>query len=75
MGLLDPFNTHVLVALQGSKVVGFATGTYLAVVNMGFVGYLAPQRGTTRGAAQPAGRAGSRSRSTFPERTRGRPGA
>ncbi len=41
MGLLDPFNTHVLVARRGRRVVGFATGTYLAVVNMGFVGYLA----------------------------------
>lgn len=41
MGLLDPFNTHVLVARRGSRVLGFATGTYLAVVNMGFVGYLA----------------------------------
>lgn len=41
MGLLDPFNTHVLVAKRGRRVLGFATGTYLAVVNMGFVGYLA----------------------------------
>ncbi len=42
LGLLDPFNTHVLIARRdGSPVLGFATGTYLAVVNMGFVGYLA----------------------------------
>jgi len=41
LGLLDPFNTHVLVARRGSRVLGFATGTYLAVVNMAFVGYLA----------------------------------
>lgn len=41
LGLLFPFNIHFLVARAGGRVVGLATGSYLAVVNMGFVGYLA----------------------------------
>jgi len=41
LGLLFPFNVHFLVARSGGRVVGLATGSYLAVVNMGFVGYLA----------------------------------
>jgi hypothetical protein len=41
LGVLRPFNVHFLVARRGSRVVGIATGNYLAVVNMGFVGYLA----------------------------------
>lgn len=41
LGLMFPFNTYFFVALRGGKVVGFCSGTYMAVVNMGFVGYLA----------------------------------
>jgi len=44
LGLLFPFNLHFLVARRGERVVGLATGTYLAVVNVGFVGYLAVGR-------------------------------
>ena len=45
LGLLFPFNLHFLVARAGGRVVGLATGSYLAVVNMGFVGYLAAAPG------------------------------
>ncbi len=45
LGLLYPFNIHFLVARRGAQVVGLATGSYLAVVNMGFVGYLAVEPG------------------------------
>lgn len=41
LGLLQPFNQQFLVARHGRRVVGLCTGSYLAVVNMGFVGYLA----------------------------------
>lgn len=41
LGLLFPFNFHFLVAKLEGRVVGLVTGNYLAVVNMGFVGYLA----------------------------------
>lgn len=41
LGLLQPFNIHFLIARRGARVLGLATGSYLAVVNMGFVGYLA----------------------------------
>ena len=41
LGLLFPFNTHFFVARRAGKVIGFCSGTYMAVVNMGFVGYLA----------------------------------
>jgi len=41
LGLLEPFNLHFLVARKQGRVVGLATASYLAVVNMGFVGYLA----------------------------------
>lgn len=41
MGLLFPFNIHFLVARSGKRVLGLATGSYLAIVNIGFVGYLA----------------------------------
>ena len=44
LGLLFPFNLHFLVARRGDRVVGLATGSYLAVVNVGFVGYLAVGR-------------------------------
>lgn len=41
LGLLAPFNFHFLVAHQGPSVAGFISGTYLAIANVGFVGYLA----------------------------------
>ncbi|MEO8499938.1 MAG: hypothetical protein ABI565_03420 [Vicinamibacteria bacterium] len=41
LGLLSPYNFHFLVAHQGNRVLGFVTGSYLAIVNLGFVGYLA----------------------------------
>lgn len=41
LGLLTPFNFHFLVAHEGERVVGFISGTYLAIANLGFVGYLA----------------------------------
>lgn len=41
LGLLTPFNFHFLVAHQGHRVAGFISGTYLAIANLGFVGYLA----------------------------------
>jgi hypothetical protein len=44
LGLLYPFNVHFLVAVRGERVIGLATGSYLAVVNVGFVGYLAVGR-------------------------------
>ena len=40
-GLLEPFNLHFLVARAEGRVRGLAVGSYLAVVNLGFVGYLA----------------------------------
>lgn len=43
LGLLYPFNVHFLVARKQDRVVGLATGSYLSVVNMGFVGYLASE--------------------------------
>lgn len=41
LGLLTPFNFHFLVAHYGERVAGFISGTYLAIANIGFVGYLA----------------------------------
>ena len=41
LGLLYPFNFHYLVARVDERAAGLATGHYLALVNMGFVGYLA----------------------------------
>lgn len=41
LGLLAPFNFHFLVAHQGPSLAGFISGTYLAIANVGFVGYLA----------------------------------
>lgn len=41
LGLLAPFNFHFMVAHQRGRVVGFISGSYLAIVNLGFVGYLA----------------------------------
>lgn len=41
LGLLAPFNFHFLVAHEGERVLGFISGTYLAIANLGFVGYLA----------------------------------
>ncbi len=43
LGLLFPGNIHILVARKHGRVVGLATGSYLAAVNVGFVGYLASQ--------------------------------
>jgi len=43
LDLLYPFNFHYLVARANDRAVGLATGHYLALVNMGFVGYLAVQ--------------------------------
>ncbi len=40
-GFLYPFNIHFLIGWKHGRVVGLATGSYLSVVNMGFVGYLA----------------------------------
>ncbi len=42
-GFLFPFNVHFLVARKNGRVVGLATGSYLSVANVGFVGYLASQ--------------------------------
>ncbi len=42
-GYVFPFNIHFLVARKNGRVVGLATGSYLSVVNVGFVGYLASQ--------------------------------
>jgi GNAT superfamily N-acetyltransferase len=47
LGLSRPFNFHYLVALQGDKVLGFGCCTYLALVNMGFIDYLAVDSGAT----------------------------
>jgi hypothetical protein len=41
LGVLYPFNFHYLVARADERAVGLATGHYLALVNLGFVGYLA----------------------------------
>lgn len=41
LGVLYPFNFHYVVARVDDQVVGLATGHYLALVNLGFVGYLA----------------------------------
>ncbi len=43
LGLQFPGNIHILVARRHGRVVGLATGSYLAAVNVGFVGYLASQ--------------------------------
>ncbi len=40
-GLATDTAWHLLVAEQGSKVVGLASGTYLGNVNIGVIGYLA----------------------------------
>ncbi len=45
LGISRPFNFHYLVALIGDRVVGFGCCTYLALVNMGFVDYLAVDSG------------------------------
>jgi len=47
LGVLFPFNLHFLVARVGDRVVGLSTGSFLALVNVGFVGYLAVAPGTT----------------------------
>ncbi|MEO8361429.1 MAG: GNAT family N-acetyltransferase [Vicinamibacteria bacterium] len=41
LDLLAPYAFHFLVAHQNGEVDGFVTGSYLAIVNVGFVGYLA----------------------------------
>lgn len=41
LGLSRPFNFNYLVARRGDRVLGFGCCTYLAVVNMGFIDYLA----------------------------------
>ena len=41
LGLLYPFNFHYVVAREDDRAIGLATGHYLALVNLGFVGYLA----------------------------------
>jgi len=53
---------HLLVAERGSKVIGFASGTFLGNVNMGIIGYLAIA------ADARAGGLGSRLRSTLRRR-------
>jgi hypothetical protein len=41
LGLLRPNNYHFVVARRAGTVLGVAIGSYLAVVNLGFVEYLA----------------------------------
>lgn len=41
LDLLAPYAFHFLVAHRNGTVDGFVTGSYLAIVNVGFVGYLA----------------------------------
>lgn len=50
LGLLTSYDFHLLAAVAGDRVLGVASGVYLAGVNTGFVGYL-----TTRTEAQGAG--------------------
>jgi GNAT superfamily N-acetyltransferase len=45
LGLARPFNFHYLVATRGDRVLGFGCCTYLALVNMGFIDYLAVDAG------------------------------
>lgn len=64
LDLLSPFNFHFLVAVLGERVAGFISGTYLAIANVGFVGYLAVE-------PQTKGRSvGSRLRKRFVELVR-----
>ena len=49
LGLLYPFNFHYLVARLDDRAVGLATGHYLALLNMGFIGYLAVSPSVKRG--------------------------
>ncbi|HUF51777.1 MAG TPA: GNAT family N-acetyltransferase [Longimicrobiales bacterium] len=41
LGLIAPFDFHVLAASEGDVVIGVVIGAYLAGVNAGFVNYLA----------------------------------
>jgi len=41
LGLLRPFNVHLLAAHRGDELVGFCQGSYLALPNVCFVSYLA----------------------------------
>ncbi|MCL4212933.1 MAG: GNAT family N-acetyltransferase [Gemmatimonadales bacterium] len=47
LGVLTDVVWHLLVAEEGGRVVGLASGTYLGNVNLGVIGYLAADR-TTR---------------------------
>ncbi len=53
---------HLLVAERGTKVIGFASGTFLGNVNLGVIGYLAIARNAR------AGGLGSRLRTTLRRR-------
>jgi len=44
-GLWTDINWHLIVAEQGSKVIGAATGSYLGNVNVGVIGYVAVRSG------------------------------
>lgn len=41
LGLLDPFDFHLIVAEEDGRVIAAASGVYLAGVNAGFITYLA----------------------------------
>lgn len=45
LGISKPYNFHYLVGLVGDRVVGFGCCTYLPIVNMGFIDYLAVDSG------------------------------
>ncbi|MGH9322028.1 MAG: GNAT family N-acetyltransferase [Vicinamibacteria bacterium] len=45
LGLSRPFHFHYFVASRGDRVLGFGCCTYLALVNMGFIDYLAVDSG------------------------------
>jgi GNAT superfamily N-acetyltransferase len=45
LGISKPYNFHYLVGLLGDRVVGFGCCTYLPLVNMGFIDYLAVDSG------------------------------
>jgi GNAT superfamily N-acetyltransferase len=45
LGLSRPFHFHYFVGIKGDRVLGFGCCTYLALVNMGFIDYLAVDSG------------------------------
>jgi ribosomal protein S18 acetylase RimI-like enzyme len=44
LGLLDPFDFHLIVGEEDGRVIAAASGVYLAGVNAGFITYLAVDR-------------------------------